>query len=161
MLAARASLRCRLVPTLGARRNSGARSDHFGGFRFVMVSSCHFWRLLWKLRCHHRLSCSSSHECIAIPLATPTLIDRVEPYCVMCRIRSQASIIASLSPGPSCPNTSTHGSGMGTRSIGSDEEAVGKGVSMVFWITFFTSLLCLILSGFIPVRTVPPPKASS
>jgi MFS family permease len=41
------------------------------------------------------------------------------------------------------------------------QEAVGKGVSMVFWITFFTSLLCLILSGFIPVRTVPRPKASS
>ena len=41
------------------------------------------------------------------------------------------------------------------------QEAVEKGVSMVFWITFFTSLLCLILSGFIPVRTVPRPKASS
>ena len=38
------------------------------------------------------------------------------------------------------------------------QEAVARGVSMVFWITFFTSLLCLILSVLIPVRTVPRPK---
>ena len=38
------------------------------------------------------------------------------------------------------------------------QEAVARGVSMVFWITFFASLLCLILSVLIPVRTVPRPK---
>ena len=38
------------------------------------------------------------------------------------------------------------------------QEAVARGVSMVFRITFFASLLCLILSVFIPVRTVPRPK---
>jgi EmrB/QacA subfamily drug resistance transporter len=38
------------------------------------------------------------------------------------------------------------------------QEAVARGVSRVFWITFFTSVLCLILSVFIPVRTVPRPK---
>ncbi len=32
-------------------------------------------------------------------------------------------------------------------------EAVAQGVSTVFWITFFASLLCLILSALIPVRT--------
>jgi MFS family permease len=40
------------------------------------------------------------------------------------------------------------------------QEAVAQGVSMVFWITFFASLLCLILSLLIPVRTVPQPKVS-
>ena len=38
------------------------------------------------------------------------------------------------------------------------QEAVARGVSMVFWITFFASLLCLILSVLIPVRTVPRPN---
>jgi EmrB/QacA subfamily drug resistance transporter len=38
------------------------------------------------------------------------------------------------------------------------QEAVAQGVSRVFWITFFASLLCLILSVLIPVRTVPRPK---
>ncbi len=38
------------------------------------------------------------------------------------------------------------------------QEAVARGVSRVFWITFFTSLLCLILSILIPVKTVPRPK---
>jgi MFS family permease len=38
------------------------------------------------------------------------------------------------------------------------QEAVARGVSMVFWITFFASLLCLILSILIPVRTVPRSK---
>jgi len=40
------------------------------------------------------------------------------------------------------------------------QEAVAQGVSMVFWITFFASLLCLTLSVLIPVRTVPRPKVS-
>ncbi len=38
------------------------------------------------------------------------------------------------------------------------QEAVARGVSMVFWISFFASLLCLILSVLIPVRTVARPK---
>jgi MFS family permease len=38
------------------------------------------------------------------------------------------------------------------------QEAVARGVSMVFWITFFASLLCLILSVLIPVRTIPRSK---
>jgi MFS family permease len=41
------------------------------------------------------------------------------------------------------------------------QEAVEKGVSMVFWITFFSSLLCLILSGLIPVRILPQPEEGS
>ena len=40
------------------------------------------------------------------------------------------------------------------------QEAVAQGVSIVFWITFFASLLCLILSFLIPVRTVARPKES-
>jgi hypothetical protein len=35
------------------------------------------------------------------------------------------------------------------------QEAVARGVSMVFWITFFASLFCLILSVLIPP---PPPR---
>ncbi len=35
------------------------------------------------------------------------------------------------------------------------QEAVARGVLTVFWITFFTSLLCLLLSLLIPVRSVP------
>lgn len=40
------------------------------------------------------------------------------------------------------------------------QEAMARGVSRVFWITFFASLLCLILSVLIPVKTVPRPKMS-
>jgi MFS family permease len=40
------------------------------------------------------------------------------------------------------------------------QEAVARGVSRVFWIAFFVSVLCLILSVLIPVRTVPRPKVS-
>ena len=40
------------------------------------------------------------------------------------------------------------------------QEAMARGVSTVFWITFFASLLCLILSVLIPVKTVPRPKSS-
>lgn len=40
------------------------------------------------------------------------------------------------------------------------QEAVARGVSMVFWISFFASLLCLILSVLIPARTRPQPKVS-
>ncbi|MGD8212549.1 MAG: MDR family MFS transporter [Desulfobacterales bacterium] len=35
------------------------------------------------------------------------------------------------------------------------QEAVARGVAMVFWTTFFASLLCLTLSILIPVRSVP------
>jgi EmrB/QacA subfamily drug resistance transporter len=35
------------------------------------------------------------------------------------------------------------------------QEAVARGVSMVFWIAFFSSLVCLILSLLIPVRSIP------
>ena len=38
------------------------------------------------------------------------------------------------------------------------QEPLARGISMVFWITFFASLLCLILSVLIPVKTVPRPK---
>ena len=38
------------------------------------------------------------------------------------------------------------------------QEAMARGVSMVFWITFFASLLCLIISVLIPVRSVPMAK---
>jgi EmrB/QacA subfamily drug resistance transporter len=40
------------------------------------------------------------------------------------------------------------------------QEAVARGVSMVFWITFFASLSCLILSLLIPLKTVARPKES-
>ena len=40
------------------------------------------------------------------------------------------------------------------------QEAVAWGVSRVFWIAFFVSVLCLILSVLIPARTVPRPKVS-
>ncbi|MBT8367676.1 MAG: MFS transporter [Deltaproteobacteria bacterium] len=39
------------------------------------------------------------------------------------------------------------------------QAAVARGVSMVFWITFVASLLCLILSVLIPARSAPRPKA--
>ena len=38
------------------------------------------------------------------------------------------------------------------------QEGVARGVSMVFWITFFASLLCLILSVLIPLKSVPRAK---
>ena len=38
------------------------------------------------------------------------------------------------------------------------QEAVEQGISLVFWITFLTSMLCLVLSVLIPVKTVPRPK---
>jgi MFS family permease len=41
------------------------------------------------------------------------------------------------------------------------QEAVAGGVSMVFWIAFFASLLCLILSLLIPKRTVQESKKKS
>ena len=40
------------------------------------------------------------------------------------------------------------------------QEAMARGVSTVFWITFFASLLCLFLSVLIPLKTVPRPKMS-
>lgn len=41
------------------------------------------------------------------------------------------------------------------------QAAVARGVLTVFWITFFTSLLCLLLSVMIPVKSVARSKASS
>ena len=41
------------------------------------------------------------------------------------------------------------------------QEAVAQGVLTVFWITFFASLLCLLLSILIPVRSVPQSKVGS
>ena len=38
------------------------------------------------------------------------------------------------------------------------QEAVARGVSMVFWITLFASLLCLVLSAILPVRKGFPSK---
>jgi EmrB/QacA subfamily drug resistance transporter len=38
------------------------------------------------------------------------------------------------------------------------QAAVARGVLTVFWITFMTSLLCLVLSILIPVRSVPRPQ---
>jgi tRNA(Arg) A34 adenosine deaminase TadA len=48
---------------------------------------------------------------MAIAAAAPALIDRVEPNCSMCSTAVQAARIGSLSPGPSCPKTSTHSRG--------------------------------------------------
>ena len=41
------------------------------------------------------------------------------------------------------------------------QEAMARGVSMVFWISFFSSVVCLILSVLIPPETASRPKASS
>ncbi len=41
------------------------------------------------------------------------------------------------------------------------QEAVARGVSMVFWIAFFASLLCLLLSALLPARSVPRSKEGS
>ena len=41
------------------------------------------------------------------------------------------------------------------------QEAVARGILTVFWISFFSSLLCLVLSVLIPARSVPPPKKGS
>jgi len=41
------------------------------------------------------------------------------------------------------------------------QEAVARGILTVFWISFFASLLCLILSVLIPARSVPQPKKGS
>jgi hypothetical protein len=38
------------------------------------------------------------------------------------------------------------------------QEAVARGILTVFWISFFASLLCLILSVLIPARSVPQEK---
>ena len=55
---------------------------------------------------------------IAIPDATPTLMDLVEPNWVTCRIVSQMSCIPSDSPGPSWPNASAQRVGRTADSIG-------------------------------------------
>ena len=57
---------------------------------------------------------------MAIPLATPALIDLVDPYCVIASIFADALIISSLSPGPSCPNTRTQFLGIEDVSIASE-----------------------------------------
>jgi hypothetical protein len=36
--------------------------------------------------------------------------------------------------------------------------AVARGVALVFWITFFASLICLILIVVLPAQTAPPSK---
>ena len=41
------------------------------------------------------------------------------------------------------------------------QEAVARGVLTVFWITFFASLICLLLSVLIPARSVPRSKSNS
>ena len=38
------------------------------------------------------------------------------------------------------------------------QEAVARGVSMVFWITLIVSLLCLVLSAILPVQKGLPSK---
>jgi hypothetical protein len=45
--------------------------------------------------------CSRIHECIAIPAATPTLIERVEPNWAIEHTIEDAAQACSLSPGPS------------------------------------------------------------
>ena len=46
-------------------------------------------------------ACWRIHECMAIPAATPTLIERVEPNCAMEHTIAERAQASSLSPGPS------------------------------------------------------------
>ena len=45
--------------------------------------------------------CSRIQACIAIPAATPTLMERVEPYCAIEHTMDDALHASSLKPGPS------------------------------------------------------------
>ena len=63
-------------------------------------------------------ACCRIQACIAMPAATPALIDRVEPYCAIDRTPSARSRAASLRPVPSWPNSSTQARGSGSVSSG-------------------------------------------
>ena len=65
-----------------------------------------------------RPACARIQACMAIPLATPALIERVEPYWAMEKTWSQAARAGSDRPGPSWPNSSTHRRGRVTVSSG-------------------------------------------
>src|SRR5690606_27568120 len=52
-------------------------------------------------------ACWPIHVCMAMPLATPALMDRVEPYCAIEQTRSAAERAAAERPGPSWPKSST------------------------------------------------------
>ena len=65
-------------------------------------------------------ACCSAHAYIAMAAAAPALIDRVDPYWVMCRTGSQIASDAGLRPGPSWPNRSTHACGSNAASSGTD-----------------------------------------
>ena len=49
---------------------------------------------------------------MTIAAAAPALIERVEPNCGISTSASAAARASSLRPGPSCPNSSTHRSGI-------------------------------------------------
>ena len=57
---------------------------------------------------------------MAIPDATPALIDLVEPYWEIEQTIEHAFWVVEERPGPSCPNTNTHSFGKATVSKGTD-----------------------------------------
>src|SRR6266704_5893422 len=55
---------------------------------------------------HVYTACWRIQACIAIPAATPALIERVEPYWVIEQASLAAARASSVRPDPSCPNSS-------------------------------------------------------
>ena len=60
------------------------------------------------------------HSYITTAAAADALIERVEPYCVISTTPDAAASASGESPGPSCPNSSTHRSGRSARSTGTE-----------------------------------------
>ncbi len=65
-------------------------------------------------------ACWRIHVCMAMPLATPALIDRVEPYWAIEQTRAAQARAGAESPGPSWPNRSRQRRGRWTVSIGAE-----------------------------------------
>lgn len=59
-----------------------------------------------------------THACMAIAAAAPALIDRVEPNWAIEQTVSTRARASSVSPGPSCPKSSTQRRGSTVRSSG-------------------------------------------
>src|SRR5690606_34266069 len=62
--------------------------------------------------------CARTQACMAMPDATPALIERVEPNIGISRTWSQIPTASADRPAPSCPNSSSDRRGSGSSSSG-------------------------------------------
>src|SRR5699024_958788 len=65
-------------------------------------------------------ACCRIQACIAIAAAAPALMDRVDPYWLMCTSRSAPARAGAVSPSDSVPNSRMQASGSDCASIGTD-----------------------------------------